>query len=366
MKRVFILGAGSSISHSKGLFPAIDEFFKIARNENSGIDLKGEYWEIVDYIKVHTGIDLFEKPSSFDIEAFFTRLEIELERTSAPALFEIRELLLRFIQQVLLGLSFKLKSKDGDYQKFHSEITDDDTIITFNWDLLLDNVLGRVNILQGRYEEEVKYIGAPKRHYEKFINNLSPFSEDSWNHITISPPYKDWKLSNKFYLKMHGSIDWFYCSNNQCRAYLKAFPIIEPDKPHFCSECHESLKCLIIPPVLNKSYRQYPLIRRIWNVAAKEMSIAEEIVIWGYSLPPTDFYASWLLSQARQAPLTRLSIINPNVIKGKKKITKDFQFVKRFYDVFRNKLPATSVRLYENYLDYEDNKQVFSKYKISQ
>ncbi len=364
MKRVFILGAGSSMGHSKGIFPTIDTFFKVAQSGNLGIDLAGEYKGIVDYIKDRTGRNLLKKPDAFDIEVLFTYLEIELERTASPELIKIREQLLGFIQRVLLGLSNKLKSKDSDFQKFRDHITDDDTVITFNWDLLLDNVFDRLHILEGLYKEDKEIRGVLKSHYHKFIFDFSAFSENTYKHAGITPPYTEWNQGHGYYLKMHGSIDWFHCSNNQCRACLKTFPLLELERPHFCSECHEPLKCLIIPPVLNKGYRQYPLIRRIWNVAAKELSATEEVIIWGYSLPPTDFYASWLLSQARQAPLKRLTIINPSVVKGKKKIMLNHQFIDRFSEIFRNKLRSDSICLYENYSDYENRKQVYSKHSI--
>jgi hypothetical protein len=74
---------------------------------------------------------------------------------------------------------------------------------------------------------------------------------------------------------------------------------------------------MIIPPVLKKEYRQYPLIRRIWNIASKEIESADEIIIWGYSLPPTDFLVFGLLRQARDKSLKRLILINPNIVRRK-------------------------------------------------
>lgn len=363
MKRVFILGAGSSIGHSEGLFPTINTFFKVAKNNELNINLADEYESVIGYIKKTTGKDALMKATDVDIEAFFTYLEIEIERNPSPELTRIRQKLLGFIQQVLLGLSIKLKSSGGEYLLFADKLKEkEDTVITFNWDLLLDNILERVHILEGLYLEEAEARDALKRQYRNFIFELSAFSENTSKHSTITPPYCVWKPEGGgYYLKMHGSIDWFYCSNTQCRAHLKTFPILEPGKSHSCSECHEPLQCLIIPPVLNKGYRNYPLIRRIWNVAAKELSMAEEIVIWGYSLPPTDFYASWLISQARQAPLKRIKIINPAVFSSKKKKIIGKSFIRRFYNLFRDKLEATSIYLYESYSDFDSNKEIFSK-----
>lgn len=359
MKSVFILGAGSSIGHSNRVFPSINQFFRSAKKLN--LDLSGEYKLVAEYAQKVKGVDIRGK-AGLNIEDFFTHLEIDLERNSSPELFSTQEQLLKLIQQVLLRLSDKLESKDGDYHKFKENLNDkNDTIITFNWDLLLDNVFNRIDVLKRPCYYQVKR----GSYYRNFVFELSAFSQWIPEYTPILPPYIEWKPEHGYYLKMHGSIDWFYCSNEQCRACFKVFPVFEPEKPWFCSECHEQLRCLIIPPVLNKSYRQYPLIRQIWNVAVKEMSMAEELIIWGYSLPPTDFYASWLLSQARQASLRRITIINPGVI-GKRKKKVILSFVRKFYDIFRDKLPMEkeSVRLYEDYSDFCENREVFTKYSL--
>jgi hypothetical protein len=272
------------------------------------------------------------------------------------------------IQSVLLGLSKEIADKEGEYQNFATKLERTDTIITFNWDLLLDNVLKRERILAREYNKNIKDTDALSGHYRQFILDLSALGEGTVLHLSLMKPYQEWHSGAGCYLKMHGSIDWFYCSNEHCRATGKVFPVLEPAQTHYCSECHERLVFLIIPPVLNKGYRKYPLIRRIWNLAAKELSFAGELIIWGYSLPPTDFYALWLLRQARQSPLKKLTIINPSVSnlivnKNKRVATK---FVRRFYAIFRDKIPKNSVSIYESFGDYCENNDVITKYNLGE
>jgi len=362
MKRVFILGAGSSIGHSEGMFPRINTFFKVAKNKELEINLADEHKAVVDYIRNTTGKDVLTKADNVDIEVIFTLLEIEIERNPSPELFSIREQLLTLIQKVLLGLGNKVKPDEGEYNTLKNTVNEkEDTIINFNWDLLLDDIFNRKDILQRPYyytnvSDEFGY-------YRNFIYGFSALQAFEKPYTTIMLPYKDWHPKKGFYLKMHGSIDWYYCPNDQCRASLKVFPILAPNEKHYCSDCHESLKCLIIPPVLNKSYRQYPIIRRIWNVAAKVMSVTEELVIWGYSLPPTDFYASWLIRQARQAPLKYVHIINPSVI-SERKNSINSDFVSRFRGLFREKSNLPTFCLYENYSDFEKNIEITSKHHL--
>jgi len=118
---------------------------------------------------------------------------------------------------------------------------------------------------------------------------------------------------------------------------------------------------------LNKGYRTYPLIRRIWNLAAKEMSLVDELIIWGYSLPPTEFYSYWLMRQARESKLRKLIIINPDVInKYQRKYVINRRFVARFYDLFRRKISEKSLILYDSFMDYDANEDVLKKYELKE
>lgn len=354
-KRVYVLGAGSSIGHSKGIFPSITKFFSSAKK--FGLFSNDEFAELASYAKEVLGRDIKHK---INIEDLFTHIEIELERSSSSRLLEIRQELFDLIQRVLTTAEGNISDNNGEYQKFVSKLEKKDTIITFNWDLLLDNALNRATILDKLAEPD----RADVAHYWQFIWHFSGLGEGTWKHISVQEPYHDWDPENGYYLKAHGSIDWFYCLNESCRAFRKVFPRPDPAKTYYCGECHEPLECLLIPPVLNKGYRQYPLIRRIWNVAAKELSSANELIIWGYSLPPTDFYSSWLLRQSREAQPQSLVIINPSVLGGKKQVRLNSSFVRRFYNIFRGKIAKESISLYESFEDYCNDNNILDKYGL--
>lgn len=361
-KRVFILGAGSSIGHSLGIFPSITGFFSSAQS----LDLysKMDFGLIAEYVEKVMGRDIYGNRVTIDIEALFTNIEIEIQRRPFSSLLEIRRQLLKLIQDVLIGLTNKFGNKESEYHYFKIDINDKDTIITFNWDTLLDNVMNRERILLNRYFNK-KDQEPLSGHYWEFINNISAFGERTWDRMGIGNPYKDWNPDNGFYLKAHGSIDWFYCSNDSCRASRKVFPLPEPTLNYYCSECHEILECLIIPPVLNKEYRQYPVIRRIWNLAVKEISSSDELVIWGYSLPATDFYSDWLLRQARNSSISKLIIIDPAVYDRKNNRLRA-SFIRRFYNILRGKLEKESIILYDSFMDYLNGYNVLDKYSLGE
>lgn len=357
-KRIFVLGAGASIAHSCGAFPSIMSFFHTAKG--LGLASSPAFKRISEYSYKVLGKNIKEDDDFIDVEKFFTYLEIDIEKHPSPQLHQLRQDFLFVIQKVLLKSCRNLKALHGDYVGFSKQLEQNDTIITFNWDLLLDDTLHRKAVLN-RYTGEHVKDDITNVQYNNFVTSLSALGEQTFGKISIHPPYNKWEEEKGYLLKVHGSIDWYFCSNEACRAYQKVFPLLSPENVHYCSECHEATEYLIIPPILNKSYRQYPLIRKIWNVAAKEISIASEIVLWGYSMPPTDFYATWLLTQGRHDNLQKLTIINPELINQKTKKGRTV-FIKKFYDLYRGQIPKTSIFLYEYFEDYLAELDIFKKY----
>jgi hypothetical protein len=331
--------------------------------KQQGFDVGPEFEKVLQYAKSVTGKNLLSKKSkAIDVEALFTHIEIELERSSSSELLFIREQLHKLIQHVLLGLESKINKSQGEYYSLLSKLEHrpQDTVVTFNWDLLLDNALERGNILANIYKDT--RVGATSELYNRFVYKMSALGERTLDYLAIEAPYQEWSHESGYYLKAHGSIDWFYCSNDQCRASRKVFPLPEPAKQYFCAECHEPLVLLIIPPVINKAYRQHPFIRKIWNIASKELSVAQELVVWGYSLPTTDFYAAWLFRRARCSSLKDITIINPSTFSKKKGLNR--AFIHRFYDIFRDLISKESVHVYESFEDYCNNRDTLSKHNI--
>jgi hypothetical protein len=343
-KRVYILGAGSSIGHSLGRFPSITSFFSIARE--LGID--SEFDDVSKLGRELFGVDIFQHP--INIEDFYTHLEIEIERNPDAELLKTRQQLLDLIKKTLFSLGNRLTNSNGEYNAFtdrkHPILQKDDTIITFNWDLLLDNLFEREKII------EKPYIPTDDPHYYNFIEFLSAYREMFRSDI-IPPPHDDeYYLQRGYYLKMHGSIDWTYCNNQGCSNFQKVFPIKEPLKIYRCNECFEFLETMLIPPLLNKGYRHYPIIRKIWNLAALVISSATEIIIWGYSLPSTDFYSKWLIRQANKDSLKKIILVNPDVTKN--------DFINRFKVLFENIQPTLTWEYYESFNIFVQNNQIIS------
>jgi len=367
MKRVFILGSGSSIGHSDNIFPSINDFFIKAKEIGY---LENDYFRsLINYIINDYGHEI-DTDQDLNIEALFTYIEIDIENDSNALVVQNKDKLLLMIRQILMKLQNDVNDKKGEYDEFCKNLNPNDTVITFNWDILLDNKLGRnENLLRRFHEQELEAaekkalndkINSFPLQYKRFINKLSAIHEQTFGGISVKTPYTEWSADDGYYLKLHGSIDWFYCKNENCRASNMVFPVEMPIKPYFCSECHERLENLIIPPILKKVHRRYPLIRRLWNVAIREIKEADEIVFWGYSLPLTDFYSDWLF---RQKPKNLLSILKPIYLLKKIILinpavysdnTINTNFIDKFYKIFQQRISRDRIYIYKSFHEYSE------------
>lgn len=144
----------------------------------------------------------------------------------------------------------------------HVEVTD--TVITFNYDTVLDKILKRFPI-------SIDYV---------------------INRDRIPPTVKRIKL-----LKMHGSIGFFH--HETCKK-IQIINDYEPESTLICPSCSEELSQsspLIVPPTWNKSaYRDSVL--QIWKECYEELKTARRIIVIGYSLPETDVFFKHLLTLA--------------------------------------------------------------------
>lgn len=198
--------------------------------------------------------------------------------------------------------------RGGRYQTFVDEQVNDETsVISFNWDTLLDQAL-----------PDYCPPGAPmpNRHGLHWT-----FREVCTAEAGTFTKGIDWGLplpkveARPSYLKLHGSVDAVICRNQNCRRHMQPFRVNNCTEDHFCSECYEKVVPFIVPPIQNKPIRQYHHIRRSWMLASRLIQQADEVMVWGYSLPVTDHWSKWLLGHIwmPDAHCRRLVIVNPEV-----------------------------------------------------
>jgi hypothetical protein len=205
------------------------------------------------------------------------------------------DLLAPLIELVTITIS---KALEGPPCLKHSKLADSlergDAVISFNYDILMDNALRNSNMLtDSGYLFPLQKV-SDNGHWRR--------PEETTSDVTL--------------LKLHGSMNWLHCIN--CNSYLlmRSGKIGSWDAslPKLCPNCQEpaSFERVIIPPVLTKDYSSQP-IDYLWRQAGKCVSRARDIVILGYSLPPTDFATEALLRIALPYSLQkkiRFTIVN--------------------------------------------------------
>jgi hypothetical protein len=70
---------------------------------------------------------------------------------------------------------------------------------------------------------------------------------------------------------------------------------------------------VIIPPQLYKRYQDHPF-PQVWDQALEALSTCRELIVTGYSFPPTDFRTRRLFLEAFSGnhKLDRLVVVNPD------------------------------------------------------
>jgi hypothetical protein len=105
-------------------------------------------------------------------------------------------------------------------------------------------------------------------------------------------------------------------------------------------------------------------MNRVWNRARKELEQAYDVYIWGYGLPPTDFYVYWLFTLIAHT-FQNVSIINPATLiestdeHGKKNYRANRVFINRYKEIFYR----SNMKFYRDFSDFQEKKEI-SQYDI--
>lgn len=156
------------------------------------------------------------------------------------------------------------------------------TIITTNWDTLLEKYLQATNI---KYTFPISD--------QVLFDRLSTEMEEGRKVELI---------------KMHGSIDWLKCVGcgglQVCTTQDVSRFLFKDGEEQTCGRCHRStreygmlLQPEIITPTMVKSFSS-KLYRELWDAAETRLRDATHIIFVGYSLPIADFEFRYLLQKS--------------------------------------------------------------------
>jgi hypothetical protein len=334
-QKLLIIGAGCSrnysqgTSHIEGLESPLDSnFFKMAKKVILNSRLEPNLAMLIEGLvyNLHRlyGYEVFEIKNWINTSDASRFLEVfdddrlSLEKVMTQLIFE-NEIFQRMppfngyyqgenrtidvdnspkalIELVALTISKALEGPVcSEHTRLANSLSQGDIVISFNYDILMDNALRETKKLT-----DCGYL-VP---FQRILNGQEQRrTEDSPSDITM--------------LKLHGSLNWLHCSF--CGSnFLNRSEKISPEYatlPNNCPNCGESNVCfqrVIVPPLLTKDYSLQPL-KYLWSRANRYVARAREIVIIGYSFPPTDFATEALLRDSFPWDIqrhTRFVIVN--------------------------------------------------------
>lgn len=311
IKTVYILGAGFSIeAGAPSQEKLVNKIFEVHESEPTFFQNS-----TMDKFKKFLSETLLLTESQFSavaLEDIFTPLDkclqenISFRNLTLKGVSETRELVYYLIGKTLQKL---LYNSEKDYiDHFANEIVkkcalrrsgnyrhlDSVSVLSANWDILLDNSIK--NILDNDYPnlavvDYCCHISSYNKHDETVKPGLEILGKGGFNAKLI---------------KLHGSLNWLQCPRCS-RVYVDFNNKIAINQYHLqetCRHCDKNFNKsnsniltsnLIMPTYFkNLGNAQY---RMVWKAAETEISEATKIVFIGYSLPFADFEMRQLLSR---------------------------------------------------------------------
>ena len=358
--RVILMGAGASKSYDKSptgtkmpiakdFFPT---FFKLNIANNPWV-LRGA---IAEYIRNERGIDNPDEylNSGIDIEELHSEIALKLSKSSKIERFQYAK---PYQELLFLFASTLNEIGNGEVSKAHLDLANflnpEDTIITFNWDTLMERALMETK----HWKVDDGYAIEPNKVFR-----------DGWITPNLTPPTSAPKI-----IKLHGSVNWLtahtvydkeklvlshalpaeslFIYEHTTKPYdthqgrymdgyvpltygyyppnLTDVPgLAAPDDRVFVritpkypwtpkgSSGKSGLVSmpLIIPPVKQKNYDFFgDLFTNLWQKAQQALQTCDEIIIIGYSFPQTDLQSQTLFTKAfmNRKSLPKITIIDP-------------------------------------------------------
>jgi hypothetical protein len=361
---VIILGAGASKSYDASpttlKMPVAKDFFKTF-NE---LDLSANPWvlkgQILMYLRNFHQIEWLDFLSyNVDIEIIHTEVAEKLNELLKKE--SLNKIEMNSIFSTYMELLFVFSSVINNIQNGPTSITHlnlakhlsvEDTIITFNWDTLMDRALKEM----GKWNTDNGYSVNPSFIYR-----------DNWIATEKS------KTRNfPIILKLHGSTNWltsyiipeegklislqetrtddFYIYESTMNPYSThkgrfmpgykdfSYGYYPPNLPLMGKKIQEGYSIyrgavtfdgmpqgtasdiglvsmpLIIPPIKNKNYLHFnTLFSQLWNHAEKSLILADKIIIIGYSFPITDTQTDLMFRNAftQRSNMPEIIIVDP-------------------------------------------------------
>ena len=177
------------------------------------------------------------------------------------------------------------------------------TVITLNYDTLVERASKKVQVT-----EKLNGISVAQMYPPYFSDVQARSGAGMWGKGS---------LKTFSFLKLHGSINWYYSGRDD---FFGETILFSEDLPfgderwsdiHFRRPQSRDKEMLIIPPATEKNtYFNNETVRRLWREAGHALQEAERVFIVGYSLPPSDLGMNFFLTKHRPGRETPIFLVN--------------------------------------------------------
>lgn len=318
-KTVYILGAGSSraATHQRELpTPLATEFFKPEYLKEYWYDL--EFGGPFDQSPLHFVLSRYFVSDAEDTDGIgVSDLNIEevysflhsydrVFQSSSHRQWDFetaRRQLRKYIIAVVRYSSWRLDDQ-GYLKRLASKIGPSDSIITFNWDTLIEQALQK----------------SKRSVCRELLSTQFGLIESMHTHAVSTHDDRYRRLHAGRLIKVHGSVNYTACKNQACRrSKIPYIWELNEEAPEFwpCIECESPTEVMILAPHGAKTYSASNYFKSQASLAAKAISLASRIVIIGYSVPIFDIEARSMLRCARldddasEAWLSEVILVDP-------------------------------------------------------
>jgi NAD-dependent SIR2 family protein deacetylase len=216
------------------------------------------------------------------------------------------------------------------YTSFASLLSEEDTLITLNYDTVCERYV------QTRFASYDYALG--ERAEVRANRPTETVEKDEGNNawIVTASPEEPVKSSVEVdrgigILKLHGSLNWRRCVSSDGQdncgklfVYQSTFPAFGYVSHTYC-ECEKgTLSPIIVPPALLKDVNA-PAVKYVWDRAIRTLLQADDVLIIGYSMPTYDVMIEQLFRLlAMHNPKLHFHVVNPSL-----NVFRRFSFISR-------------------------------------
>lgn len=405
MNTIYILGAGASHSYTDSYsgvrLPLASGFFSTYTQLPISEDLEVRVGDVINYVRDVHGIP-WEEFDSFNMnaEAFMTELDekvrilankIKISKLKNQERSNFYSWVKAYDQMIFLFAHVLNETQNGpvskEYAKLVSTCDEHDTLITFNWDTLLDRALyesgdwmpdtgylvGFRNVLDNKWRQPVSQnskisllklhgstnwlVNYVTRHFstgQRVMATGQPSPGKVFVDIDMSYLYGGDKTDNKpeVHIRKWGCIPidqaekqlttpcCTFRGSQPFRTYKNRYRFGYEDFCYFFPpndpEFDIPMMPLIVPPTNFKLYDEFKhVLDPLWKEAERRITTSNRIVIIGYSFPPTDQRVVALLRKLkpRGNDMPLIQVVNPSADTICQRITNEIGIKSKYMQV---------------------------------